>query len=187
MKRINKSNKGFTLIELLVVVAIIAILALIVMLAINPVEMTRKTRDSRRLSDLATIRKAIDLATADNKTLPNSGSTWCTVDATEPVNDFCNPGGTGVTGIDISKYLSASPQDPSYDSAGGSMQALTVSGCPSTAGTIDKSAIKYEFKSDGSTYVLRGTLESLDNCPALTGDGHSSDFYETGTDPGLDL
>ena len=62
-------NKGFTLIELLVVVAIIAILALLILLALNPVEMQRRSRDSERLSDLGTLRKAIDLTLADGGTL----------------------------------------------------------------------------------------------------------------------
>jgi prepilin-type N-terminal cleavage/methylation domain-containing protein len=65
----KRLQQGFTLIELLVVVAIIAILALVVMLALNPVEMQRRSRDSRRLSDIGTVRRALDLALVDGATL----------------------------------------------------------------------------------------------------------------------
>lgn len=177
---INKKRNGFTLIELLVVVAIIAILALIVMLAINPVEMARRSRDSRRLSDLATLRKAIDLALADNKTLPIVD--WTNLDSTVSVALFPT-GAAG--GTDISKYLSVVPTDPQYDTTG-TLQ-LAKGDCTAQTG-VDKSTMRYQFKSNGSVYVLRAKLESLDNCKALSQDGGpGADLYEIGTAPGLTL
>lgn len=171
-------QKGFTLIELLVVVAIIAILALIVLLALNPVEMARRSRDSRRLSDLGTLRRAIDLSLADGQSLPVLGAGGITINASTDVDNF------GGAGMKISKYLSVAPQDPSYDSAGGTMQ-VAKGDC--TAGSTTKNAIVYNFRSDGNVYVLRAQLESLDNCKALSQDGNNDDYYETGTDPGLNL
>ena len=44
------------------VIAILGILATLVVLAINPADAQRKSRDATRLSDLATVRKAIDLS-----------------------------------------------------------------------------------------------------------------------------
>src|SRR3989344_4301770 len=95
-------NKGFTLIELLVVIAILGILATLVVLAINPAEIQRKSRDATRLSDVATIRKAIDLSIADGKNLPGtvatpfSGTSAGSRDASSATN---------YVGMDISKYL----------------------------------------------------------------------------------
>lgn len=169
----KSAQKGFTLIELLVVVVIIAILALIVLLAINPVEMARRSRDSRRLSDLGTLRRAIDLSLADGKNLPITGYIkLLSTDATH----------LGGTTLDVSKYISVVPQDPSYDSAGGALQVVT-SAC--AAGSTTKDLMAYEFTSDGSVYVLRGRLESVDNCKAVTQDGLSDDYFEIGTAPGL--
>lgn len=178
MTKLNKKNqKGFTLIELLVVVAIIAILALIVLLALNPVEMSRKSRDSRRLSDLMTVRKAIDLALADKScTLPTTAAGGVTPTTTTAF----------VTGCDISKYLSTVPVDPIYAAAGTTQAA---NGDCTVNAAANKSDFAYRFFSDQTTgtYVLRGKLESVENCNALAQDGNNDNYYEIGTDPGLNL
>lgn len=59
----NKNKSGFTLIELLVVMSIIALLATISLVAIQGVR--ESTRNSRRKSDLETIRKALEFYRAD--------------------------------------------------------------------------------------------------------------------------
>lgn len=181
MKNLKNKNqkKAFTLIELLVVVAIIAILALIVLLALNPVEMARRSRDSRRLSDLGTIRKAIDLSLSDGESIPTTSGAWKTLDTSVSTTAFPAAGG-----MDISKYLSVVPQDP-YTSSSAPQVLDTTSGCSGVTGAA--SDLKYEIKSDGDVYVLRTRLESEENCSAITGDGNSDNFYELGTDPGLDL
>ena len=179
MKKFYK--KGFTLIELLVVVAIIAILALIVLLALNPVEMARRSRDSRRLSDLGTIRRAIDLALADKQSLVNADfdiSTSTLVTAFDGVD-----GGT----LNISKYLSVVPQDPVNDGSVGTVQVISYDGtdCVPTTG-IDKGTMVYHYWSDGNNYVLSARLESMENCIAILQDGNTDGNYQIGTDPGLD-
>lgn len=55
------ARQGFTLIELLIVIAIIAVLSVVVVLVLSPVELLRQARDSTRLSDMATINKAIGI------------------------------------------------------------------------------------------------------------------------------
>lgn len=182
MKKINK--EGFTLIELLVVVAIIAILALVVLLALNPVEMARKSRDSRRLSDLGTIRRAIDLSLADGKTLKGTPGVHYT--NTTAVAGALDPSSlTNLVGVDISKYLSTIPQDPQYENVATTIQT-TNGACPGTVASTAKSAMIYSFVSDGSVYVLTGHMESLDNCKATNEDGGpSTALYEIGTAPGL--
>lgn len=59
-------NRGFTLVELLVVIAIIAILAVVVVLVLNPTELLRQSRDSSRLSDLSSLKNAIQLYLTDS-------------------------------------------------------------------------------------------------------------------------
>jgi len=155
-----KSQKGFTLIELLVVVAIIAILALIVLLALNPVEMARRSRDSRRLSDLGTLRRAIDLSLADGEALPIIAD--MTVDTNVDVTNF---GGS----MDIGKYLSVAPQDPVNDGSGDLIQT-TTGVCPDGKAQVAKNAMNYKFNSNGDVYVLSTRLESTDNCGVPSGD-----------------
>lgn len=185
-------KQGFTLIELLVVVAIIAILALVILLALNPVEMARRTRDARRLSDMTTLRKAIDLSLADGATLPGTPGT--------PYNKKTSASGalnatddtTNLVGINVSKYLSVIPQDPSYIAADTTTMQTTngtncTSGTPGTA-AVEKQNMVYEFKSDGTSYEINSYLESTQNCNAALSDGgDDATIYETGTDPGLDL
>lgn len=64
-------TKGFTLVELLVVIAIIAVLAAVIVLIINPLELTRRSRDAARLTDLANLQQAINVAVQEST---NSGS-----------------------------------------------------------------------------------------------------------------
>lgn len=53
------NNNSFTLIELLIVIGILAVLGAVVILVINPTEHLARTRDSRRLSELQDLNKAL--------------------------------------------------------------------------------------------------------------------------------
>lgn len=180
MKKI--ANKGFTLIELLVVVAIIAILALVVLLALNPVEMARRSRDSRRLSDIGTLRRAIDLSLADGKTLPGSTGTPYTHNTGEAGMLVANSA-TNLVGMDVSKYLSTIPQDPQFTSTTAT-QVTNGTTCTTTPGkgSVAAGAMVYTFKSDGDTYELNSYMESGDNCQAVANEGgNAAGLYEVGT------
>lgn len=169
-----KTKKGFTLVELLVVIAIIGILAAVVAIAINPAEMMKKSRDSRRLSDLGQVRKAIDLTLAQTSPTVNLVSTSCNV--TTP----CVSTGSGKQAVDatgwvnlnISGYISSLPVDPR--NADGTMVDAT--------GTSGVSA-QYQFANNGTAYEIRGHLESSQNAGMYTSDGgNNNDWYEIGTD-----
>lgn len=64
--RINKS--GFTIVELIVVIVVIAILATLTFVSYNGVQ--AKTRDDRRVTDVSTIEKAMELYYSDNGSYP---------------------------------------------------------------------------------------------------------------------
>ena len=173
-----KQNKGFTLIELLVVIAILGILATLVVLAINPAETQRRGRDASRLSDLATIRKAIDLAIADGETLsgtvavPFTGTSAGSRDATLATN---------YVGMDVSKYLSVLPIDPRQT-------ATDVTLLSDGTTQIAAGSMVYSFTSNGKTYELNSYIESTDNTAIPANDGGTSaTVYEIGTNPGLTL
>lgn len=71
-------NKGFTLVELLIVITILVILGIFIILLINPAEILAKSRDSQRISDLATLKGAMQLYLTDTTTdLTSFMSTNC--------------------------------------------------------------------------------------------------------------
>jgi len=56
MQRLKKS---FTLVELMIVIAILAILSAIVIFALNPARLFDNFRDTKRVTDIQSINKAI--------------------------------------------------------------------------------------------------------------------------------
>lgn len=116
-------KSGFTLVELLVVIAIIAILAAVVVLIINPLELTRRGRDAARLTDLANLQSAINVAVQDST---GSGviAVLCKGSDAYPCNGSSNTNtrssdGTGWVKTDLSTQKSVSvptlPIDPIND------------------------------------------------------------------------
>ena len=69
------SRSGFTLLELLIVIGIIAILSIVLVIMINPSEMFKKARDSQRMSDLATLKTAIEVYKTNTRTPTLAGTT----------------------------------------------------------------------------------------------------------------
>ncbi|MDP3758194.1 MAG: prepilin-type N-terminal cleavage/methylation domain-containing protein, partial [Candidatus Daviesbacteria bacterium] len=114
----KKAAHGFTLVELLVVIAIIAILAAVVVLIINPLEITRRGRDAARLSDLANLQGAINVAVQEATS--SSAAILC-AGTTVPCSGLSNTGtrvsdGTGWVKVNLSIQNSVSvptlPIDP---------------------------------------------------------------------------
>lgn len=164
----ERNKTGFTLVELLVVVAILAVLVGLSVIALNPLELMRKSRDAARLTDTASIRKALDLVTTGGSTL-NSAS--CTVlTPCSSLDGTRSSDGTGWINVDLSKYLPALPVDP---------KALDGSFADALGRLVQA---EYQFANDGSYYLLRIHLESSANALLYSTDGGRSDsWYEVGT------
>ncbi|HOD01681.1 MAG TPA: prepilin-type N-terminal cleavage/methylation domain-containing protein [bacterium] len=156
----KKKQRGFTLIEMLVVIAIIAILAGAVLLAINPAETMKKGRDSTRLSDMDTLRTAINMAMAEGEitlkamgSAKNSGSGTQVADCSGYVE--CNKIGTS----GLAKYIPVLPKDP-----------------------INSGSYVYTFISTADDYELNAMLESTSNKGKVENDGGNSlTKFEVGT------
>ncbi|MEF2175552.1 MAG: prepilin-type N-terminal cleavage/methylation domain-containing protein, partial [Candidatus Absconditabacteria bacterium] len=67
-KKLHKLLKSFTLIELIIVIAIIAVLGAAAFLLLT--QWMSKGRDAQRISDLSTIKTALDIALSKNDELP---------------------------------------------------------------------------------------------------------------------
>src|SRR5690606_1993042 len=71
MQRVQK-QKGFTIVELLIVVVVIAILAAITIVAYNGIQ--QQANNSRRMSDIQTADKAINMYYAQHGSYPVTGA-----------------------------------------------------------------------------------------------------------------
>ena len=68
------SKKSFTLVELMIVIAILAILSAIVIFTLNPSRLFDNFRDTRRVSDIQSINKAIVFMESWNTSAINYGT-----------------------------------------------------------------------------------------------------------------
>ena len=112
MVQLHKSEKGFTLIEILVVVAIIGLLSSIVMAALSTARV--KARDSRRLSDILQIKKALELYYLNNNTYPSilaEGEAGCAGWDSSAVDNDGN-GRFFIEPLETSGMIVKMPKDP---------------------------------------------------------------------------
>lgn len=153
---IKSAHRGFTLVELLVVIAIIAILAAVVVLIINPLELTKRGRDAARLSDLANLQSAINVAVQES-TGSGTVAVLCKASGTYPCNGSSNtgtrvPDGTGWVKTDMSSQKSVSvptlPVDP-----------------------INSSVYHYTYCGDKDAWEIDTVLESEQQKSKMANDG----------------
>lgn len=156
-------SKGFTLVELLVVIAIIAILAAVVVLIINPLELTRRGRDAARLTDLANLQQAINVAVQE---ATSSAAAILCKDTTTPCSGSSNTGtrnanGTGWVKVDLSAQQSVSVPTLPIDPNNGT-------------------TYHYTYCSDGTAWEIDTVLESTKESGKMTTDGGDENDASTG-------
>jgi type II secretion system protein G len=96
-------QRGFTIVELLIVIVVIAILAAITIVAYNGIQ--GRALDSDRVSDLATIRKALESYKVVNGSYPEENAASWEYSTTDPQN-FLSA---------LKPFLSKIPVDPVND------------------------------------------------------------------------
>lgn len=174
----KKTAQGFTLVELLVVIAIIAILAAIVVLIINPLELLRRSRDAARLTDLANLQQAINVAVQEAS---NSGNTILCSGNPYPCHgnssvDGRVSSGTGWVKVNLGANASVSvptlPVDPTNNST---YHYVYCADGPSSGDGVTTDAWEIDAK-----------LESQQQSPKMQNDGGDDNFlYEVGSNLGL--
>ena len=199
-------KKGFTLIELLIVIGILAILATTVVLVLNPAQLLAETRDTQRFNDLDSLRTAIALylTAVPSPTLQAVGvcrrvtgtvNFWASIaGVTSPFVAFASPELAIAQHANTSRVVSGSGWVPV------DFGAAALGGAPFANLPIDPSNSTtnfYAYSCDNGTaktFELNANLESskyttgTTNKEVNTFDGGNNDnFYEIGTEPGLDL
>ncbi|HAZ29706.1 TPA: hypothetical protein DCY43_03105 [candidate division WWE3 bacterium] len=170
-------TKGFTLVELLVVIAIVVILAGALFLIINPANLLMKARDSKRVSELTELNKALALALADNRititttaTLSSCGSGTSGFSSSGAAGNWVQFAVVVLVNGGLNNYLSALPKDPT---------------------NVAPNCYYYEGYAPTSAWELNAELQSADNDSVEQNDGgggpNAATRFEIGTDQGLDL
>ncbi len=160
----KKSAHGFTLVELLVVIAIIAILAAVVVLIINPLELTRRGRDAARLTDLANLQQAINIAVQE-----------ASVSAAEILcvggGDPCFGSSTGSRSADGTGWVKVNLS---------SQQSVSVATLP--VDPINNTTYHYTYCSNGNVWEINTKLESTQQGEKADKDGGDDPaLYEVGS------
>jgi len=180
-------DKGFTLVELLVVIAIIAILMLVTVIAINPGELLKQSRDSNRLSDMATLKTALSLFTADVSTSLGTKGTCYSYMANGTASTTCPWFATASTTTNVSSSRSIDatgwiPVNFSSISAGTPLRQVPIDPISNSTSTFysyaasGTSLFKLAMRTESVKFSASGTadVESMDG-------GTSYNTYEVGS------
>lgn len=197
----STAKKGFTLLELLIVIGILAILSSVAVLVLNPAELLRQARDSQRINDLAALNNALALysATVATVALGTDGLAYTHKTGTaSPMGTGTSCGGVSpgtVTGNVLRTVTNSGWVPVNFtDIPGGSPLAVLPIDPSNVTGTGTSSQLVYWYKKSGTTaWELNMRTESVrysntgPNDAVSTDGGNCIDYYEIGTDPGLDL
>ena len=96
-----RREDGLTLVELLIVIAIISLLISGLIIVINPFQKIGQAQDAKRKSDLAQLKRALEIYYQDNGKYPASSGSYKITDGAEKN-----------WGAPWSPYMSILPQDP---------------------------------------------------------------------------
>lgn len=176
MKKYAQVQKGgFTLVELLVVIAIVAILAAIIVLIINPLELTRRGRDAARLTDLANLQTAINVAVQEATQAASDFSVACnTTPKTATCLDRSSAGGAGIRATDGSGWIKVNLALQSSVSV--PTLPIDPSNSPGSTG------LHYTYCGGGDNWLIITDLESTQQQPKRGADGGTEPLkYEVGS------
>lgn len=127
------SSRGFTIVEILISIVVIGILTTIVIVSYNG--FGQQSRDSKRDSDVAQIKIALDKYYADNSEYPGvcSGGNGSACPITE-------------LGQALSPYLKVIPNDPNFSKDAAKGYAYVRGSGTSTSNSMYGIKISYEAK-----------------------------------------
>lgn len=112
MKFFKNSQEGFTFVELTVVLAILLVLLTLVSVFVDPISKIKKARDNTRLTDLATLERAINEFMLDNGRYPDYEDTLRVSTSLPSGSSNLTNSNLGWIYDDFSRCLDKQPIDP---------------------------------------------------------------------------
>lgn len=140
-------KSGFTIVELLIVIVVIAILAAISIVAYNGIQ--QRGRDTQRSSDIANIKKALEVYRIHNGGYPTCVSTVYQVNTSG--NQTCRI--DAITALRTSEYLGKAITDPINSGNNQYMYAVGFRNNTPACSTHDQS----------QNYIIGSRFESTGN------------------------
>jgi prepilin-type N-terminal cleavage/methylation domain-containing protein len=193
MKLRDKIKKGgFTLVELLIVIAILAVLAAAVVIVLNPAELIAQGRDSQRITDIKTLKDAIDMWIVDNPS--QAMGTTQTVYISLPDTSVTCANITGLPALPLGwQYHCVTEANLRNTDATGWVPlnlASIYGGSPIPYLPVDPqndiTLTKYYSYIPGGSYVLTTLLESEKQTKIANADGgNDAGRFEAGSDMSL--
>lgn len=183
-----KSTASFTLVELLIVIGVLAVLTAAVVVIMNPAERLRESRDSRRMQELSSLEKTINVLITQNTNLSIGTSSVVYVSIPDDASSTCgslglpalSPGYTYncVTTANLRKKNSTGWIPIDFSSSGIAMLPTLPIDPVNTTST----GLYYTYMMGGS-FELNAKFESQKYDDLMVNDGGDSDLaYERGTD-----
>ena len=188
----TKKQGGFTLIELLVVIAIITILMVTVVIVINPGQLLAQSRDSNRLSDLQSMKTAIDLFVEDTggtKSLGSAGTTYLSI----PDPAATTTAGTNCSSLGFPAGYFHCAASSTYQKSDGTgwiplnfdsiSMGSPLSQLPKDSINTTSSEAYYAYATDGTNYKVSAVPEANKNIANLSNFSQGSGAYLQGGFP----
>lgn len=193
-KKDNKSRElvwGFTLLELLIVIAVIVAITMAAILVLNPIEYSRQSKDSKRISEVADLDKAVSLFNLSGTEIGTSGIVYISLpdDSSAICADLNLPSlGAGyeyrcVTGADLRRVDGAGWMPVDFTQGTG-INTSPLSALPVDSANDPDLLFYYAYVTDGGKWVLASPVESgkyIEQTAAADG-GTDPIRYERGSD-----
>lgn len=150
-------RSGVTMVEFLIVSGILLLLFFVVLLSLNPLILNQRNRDNKRLSDIATLERAVNEFYVDTGSYPDSASVL-RVSTSLPEGNLgpYEKISGGWIKADLSKYISELPIDP-----------------------LNNSSYFYSYKHTNDGYEIDARLEINPDLSKTDG-GNNQNVYEVG-------
>jgi len=154
-----KNQAGVTFVELFIVIAILGIMLTLVLLIVDPVSAQKKARDNVRLTDSATLARAIEEYVSDQNEPPDVEDTLRQSNSLPAGNSGpYESSADGWIDVNMSDFLTRLPIDP-----------------------INENSLVYSYQRSGTTYEINMVLEYFTEVMG-DDDGDNDLVYELGTD-----